>query len=153
MHETNQMIRELVKASWGDPNLPDLLLMDFGGWVDQLIEFNARLAGMDTQPNDYTLARLGCLKFPPSIAVACAESNVTTGSCKCKRNIISIDGMHWCMETMGGRIIAGFACLMQCSLLILEGNDDKHRILGTCQQRCNDEFMSLNKASSLVIPG
>ncbi|VEU41258.1 unnamed protein product [Pseudo-nitzschia multistriata] len=147
MRGTNQMIRELVEASWETSDLPDMLLMDFGAWVDQLTELNARLAGMDTQSNaNYTLERLGCAKFSPSIALSCAEA-VKPDSCKCTRNVVSRDGMHWCMETIGGRVTAGFACLIQCSLSI-EG--DKKSRFRSCQQSCNEQFMSLRKASSLL---
>ena len=160
MRKTNRMIGELVEASWGNPDLPNLLLMDFGGWTDQLMELNARLAGMNTTENNphYMLERLGCVKnFPPSIAQVCVEKNVAPDSCKCVRNVMSIDGMHWCMETLGGRIIGGISCLLQCSLLIddTDASTDKNLeakrlVLGNCQQRCNDKFMSLTKASSLA---
>lgn len=147
MHATNQMIRKLVEASWEDPDFPDLLLMDFGGWTDQLTELNARLAGMDTQSNaTYGLDRLGCAMFGPSIAMACAQT-VKPGSCRCDRNVVSLDGLHWCMETIAGRVMAGFACLLQCSLSTY---DDKKSHFGSCQQRCNEQFMSLRKASSLL---
>jgi hypothetical protein len=152
MRETNRIIRDVVEASWGNPDLPDLLLMDFGGWTDQLTELNARLAGMDTKSNaNYTLTRLGCAKFSPSVAMVCVEKEVKPKSCSCTRNVMSIDGMHWCMETLGGRIIGGMSCLLRCSLLINGTDPDtKRRVLGNCQQRCNDQFMSLREASSLV---
>lgn len=158
MRETNRVIRELVDASWGNSDIPNLLLMDFGGWVDQLTELNAQLAGMDTKLNsNYTLERLGCAKYPPTIAMSCVNNNVRPGDCKCIRNVMSIDGMHWCMETLGGRIIGGMSCLMQCSLLVNKNNstidmslEKKRHLLGNCQQHCNDQFMSLRDASSLV---
>ena len=158
MLATNQMIRDLVKDSWGISDFPDLLLMDFGGWTDQLTEMNARAAGMDTKSNaNYTLERLGCAKFPPSIAMTCVNKHVKPGSCTCTRNVISIDGMHWCMETIGGRVIGALSCLLQCSLLTNESNiagavssEKKRGILGKCQQRCNDAFMSLREASTLT---
>jgi len=158
MRATNQMIRDLVKDSWGNPDFPDLLLMDFGYWTDQLTEMNARSAGIDTKLNsNYTLERLGCAKFPPSIAMTCVEKDVKPGSCACTRNVISIDGMHWCMETVGGRVIGALSCLLQCSLSTNESNiaqvlssEKKGLILGNCQQRCNDAFMSLREASTLT---
>jgi len=171
MRATNEMIRQLVKDSWGTPDLPDLLFMDFGGWVDQLTELNAKLAGMDISSNaNYTLERLGCRKmFPPSIALSCAKA-VQPGECKCDQNVISRDGMHWCMETVGGRITGGIACLLQCFLSMPsppppsppspppnssggggdgDGEADKALHLDSCQQRCNDDFMSLRKVTSL----
>mmetsp|Transcript_24286 Transcript_24286/g.26084 ORF Transcript_24286/g.26084 Transcript_24286/m.26084 type:complete len:544 (-) Transcript_24286:3431-5062(-) len=151
LSETNLMIRDLVEASWKNKELPDLLLMDFGGWTDKLTNLNARLAGMNQTAANYTLERLGCARFPPSIAMSCVHQ-VNKGSCTCTRNMLSIDGMHWCMETLGGRIIAMFACLLQCSLLPQENNsnnDDKIKIFRGCQTSCNDQFMSLREASSL----
>ena len=173
MREKNRMIREFVEESWeektnssqgdiGDDLLPDnLLLLDFGNWTDQLTELNAKLAGMDQSPANYTLERLGGAKYPPSIAQSCANAkNIQPGvSKRCDRNMISLDGMHWCMESMGGRIAAGIACLLQCSLLWNKSSEggtaagreqDKKTLLGQCQQRCNDEFMSLKESSSLI---
>ena len=154
------MIGELVEASWGNPDLPNLLLMDFGGWTDQLMELNARLAGMNTTGNpQYMLERLGTKewKYPPSIAQICVKKNVAPGTPKCIRNMMSMDGMHWCMETLGGRIVGGISCLLQCSLLIddMDASTDKslerkRLILGNCQERCNDQFMSMREASSLA---
>ena len=51
-----------------------------------------------------------------------------------------MDGMHWCiMKETGGRLNAGLACLIQCSLII-DGRDDEKR---ACQRRCNVQYMSL----------
>ena len=47
--------------------------------------------------------------------------------------------MHWCMKETGGRLNAGLACLIQCSLII-DGRDDEKR---ACQRRCNVQYMSL----------
>lgn len=158
MRDTNRMIREVVESSWENSDLPDLLLLDFGGWTDQLIELNAQLAGMDTKSNaNYTLERLGCAGHPPSIAVVCEDKDVIPGTCSCTRNELSVDGMHWCMKRLGGRIAGGLSCLLQCSLLTngtAVATDKnpyaKRLVLGNCQQRCNDQFMSLSDASSLV---
>jgi hypothetical protein len=117
-----------------------MLLLDFGGWIDKLVDLNARQLGMiDTK--DYKLDRLGCLKYPPSVATACATLTNRT-ECTCIRNMISIDGMHWCMESLGGRITAAMACLLRCSLT------PKNQHV-QCAQRCNDEFMSLKPAIEL----
>jgi hypothetical protein len=138
LHQTNVMIRRVVD-SWSEESGPqDVLLMDFGTWADQLTEWNARVSGMDTTQSNanYTLNRLGCAgKFPPSLAMICTDI-VPPGSCACTRNMISIDGLHWCMESVGGRVIAAIACLLQCPLL--HYNDTKG-----CAQWCNERFMSL----------
>ena len=161
--EANQMIREFVKT-WDNPDIPNILLMDFGGWIDKLIDTNARLMGMDQTASNYTLERLGCFKkYPPSVAQVCSTLE-RRSECSCVRNMMSIDGMHWCMESLGGRIMAGTACLVQCSLISVEashveGEDEHQRVDAArratkkaqleCEQRCNEEFMSLKKASSL----
>jgi len=150
------MIRELVD-SWEETNIANILVMDFGSWVDQLVDVNAKLMGMDQTMNNYTLERLGCFKYPPSLAMACATLEKRT-DCTCVRNMMSIDGMHWCMETMAGRILGGTSCLLQCSLLSIEGTKTGQRdIVETrkaqkrCEQSCNDTFMSLRKAPSLSL--
>jgi hypothetical protein len=63
LHQTNAMIRRVVD-SWSEERGPQhVLLMDFGTWADQLIEWNARVSGMDTttqsNANNYMLTRLG----------------------------------------------------------------------------------------------
>jgi hypothetical protein len=166
LRETNRMIRDFVNA-WDDPTIPNILLMDFGGWIDQLIDVNARLMGMDRTASNYTLERLGCFKkYPPSVAQVCSTLDDRT-DCTCVRNMMCIDGMHWCMESLGGRIMAGTACLLRCSLVSagepdeVDSNHDQRTVHATrrktkeaqleCERRCNDEFMSLKKASSLSI--
>lgn len=150
MNNKNEMIRDLVETSWKNNSLPNLLLMDFGLFTDKLTSLNAKLAGMNHHIANYTLERLGCARFPPSIAMSCVNK-VRPGSCTCTRNMISIDGMHWCMETLGGRIIAVYACLLQCSLQYINDNNNtnKIRLFRYCQKRCNNEFMSLSDASIL----
>ena len=138
LHETNTMIRDLVENWDSGQTQIQILLMDFGNWVDQLIEKNAQLAGMDTTPRNYTLARLGCMKkYPPSLAMICTDV-VPEGSCTCKRNMISIDGLHWCMESVGGRTIASIGCLLQCPLL------SSTTRIKECEKTCNQKFMSMD---------
>ena len=44
------------------------------------------------------------------------------------------------MKETGGRLSAGLACLIQCSL-INDGRDDK--TIRACERRCNVQYMSL----------
>jgi hypothetical protein len=167
LRRTNEMIRELVH-NWNHPKLPTVLLMDFGRWTDDLIQLNAELAGMDVSAptsssnnSNYTLARLSGSKFPPSIAMACSKA-VAEGSKSCQRNMLTIDGMHWCMESIGGRVVAAIACLLQCSLLQVEPKaaapsastssseiSPRPKQLSACEDRCNQQFMSMTKAEAL----
>ncbi|KAG7339392.1 hypothetical protein IV203_006488 [Nitzschia inconspicua] len=149
-HQTNDMIRRFVKE-WNHSTVT-ILLLDFGRWVDRLVHWNAQhMLQMDVvRDANYTLQRLGCFKkFPPSLAVACATLENRT-DCTCVRNRLSIDGMHWCMESMGGRILAATACLIQCSLLSQRQYHQHHHHHQSCEQRCNDDFMSLKPASTII---
>jgi hypothetical protein len=138
LHEVNAMIRDVV-ANWSGKGVKHVLLMDFGKWADQLTELNARLAGLNQHPANYTLERLGCTKFPPSIAMICTKP-VAPKSCTCDRNMVSIDGLHWCMESIGGRATAAIACLLQCPLLL----EDDEKKIKDCEKTCNHRFMSLD---------
>jgi hypothetical protein len=65
------------------------------------------------------------------------------------------------MESLGGRIMAATACLLQCSLIVIGSSDANDIDNGNvtkmktkqaqleCEQRCNEEFMSTKKAQSL----
>jgi hypothetical protein len=143
LHQTNTMIRQFVN-NWNHPTIK-VFLLDFGRWIDQLVEWNAQNAlfmDISSANKNYTLQRLGCVKYPPSLAMACATLENRT-ECTCIRNRLSIDGMHWCMESMGGRILGGTACLIQCSLM----PQAEHR---SCEKRCNDDFMSLEPARTVI---
>ena len=99
--------------------------MDFGRLANEFSIANAVQIGIDTsmgtEDSLFALSRLGnqkngCTnkKTIPK-ALACAE-NVPDGSCTCKQNSVSFDGFHWCMETIGGKVVAALGCLMQCPL-------------------------------------
>jgi hypothetical protein len=55
--------------------------------------------------------------------------------------------MHWCMETIGGRLFAGTSCLLACAFNneTRDGstNSATTTAIRQCEQRCNDDFMSL----------
>lgn len=160
--ETNTMIRNTVH-SWSDNTtlstlIPAVLVMDFGAWTDSINHLNAQLAGYDVSSESnhrYLLERLGGNKFPPSLAMACTDK-VEPRSLGCTRNMLTIDGMHWCMESLGGRIVGGLACLLQCPLEVTKHQKDNEsgtiiaqKMLRQCEERCNGRFMSLSKASDL----
>ena len=159
------MIHDVVAESWRNSSLPNIYTLDWGPWTSSLIEMNARLNGMNTTSPEYLLPRTGCKRKHnplnnPSIASICAETNVTPGSCKqCVKNRLTMDGMHPCMESLGGRLVGGIACLLQCSLQMDEWsgdampipNQDQLLLIKQCQKRCNDQFMSLNPASTITV--
>lgn len=77
----------------------------------------------------------------------CGDINCTTQSS------ITREGTHWCMGETAGRINAGLACLVHCSLSDDGHHDDsefKFRLrnatisrLRDCEKRCNDKYMTL----------
>ena len=146
LRQVNVMIKDTINH-WSDihrerTGVNHVLLMDFGTWTDQLTEWNARMAGLNRSLANYTLQRLGCSKHPPSIAMICTHP-VPAGSCSCTRNMISIDGMHWCMESIGGRVTGAIACLLQCPLRYRHEDDKKEdATIQQCEQFCNRRFLS-----------
>ena len=137
----------------GGEGVEEVVVLKFARWTDHLMEYNARVIGLI--PSDqvvanksYTLDRLGCRrKFPLSIAQGCAEF-AKAGDCKCRRNRIAEDGIHWCLESIGGRLVAGIACLLSCfqfssTIPISRRSDGAKKNLRDCEEECNHRFMSL----------
>lgn len=63
----------------------------------------------------------------------------------CKRNLISPDGIHWCVETIGPRFTASIACLLGCVYNERPPDTSAKGIesLRECERECNNKFMSL----------
>jgi hypothetical protein len=149
LNETNTLIRNFVRT-WeksgdaGSSGVEHLLLLEFGDFVDSLMEWNARLMGFDTSIANYSMEELR--RGRQSIAQLCS-TRVPAGSSTCEGNSISLDGMHWCMETIGGRLFAGTSCLLACAFNNETGDGSTNSFTTTtirqCEQRCNDDFMSL----------
>jgi hypothetical protein len=144
LNDANAMIRKFVRdhrfhGISGTTGIKQVMFLDFARFAAELTHTNALLAGMDVSMPNYTLSRLGsCKRYPPSIAQICSHV-VPKDSCDCQMNRISFDGMHSCMDSVGGKLTAGLACLMQCPLQHKSGQD-----IDQCEANCNDEFMSLN---------
>lgn len=137
LHETNIMLKEFAQKNHSA--VENIMVLDFGQLGDALTEFNGRLLGYETNNTDYLFERLKCLKrkkIGQSIAQVCSK-RVKPGEKKCSPgNAFSIDGLHWCSETLNGRLNAGTACLIQCLY-------SDHANMRTCEKDCNDRFMSL----------
>jgi hypothetical protein len=146
LNEKNTLIRDFVqnweKSGDAGSGVEHLLLLEFGDFADSLMEWNARLMGFNTSSANYTMEALSCCPgrgFKQSIAQLCS-TRVPVGTSKCELNSISRDGTHWCMETVGGRLFAGTSCLLACVF------NNKTTTIRQCEQRCNDNFMSLKSA-------
>jgi hypothetical protein len=153
LNEKNTLIRDFVRkwemSGEAGSGVEHLLLLEFGDFVDSLMEWNARLMGFDTSVANYTMEALSCCPgrgYKQSIAQLCS-TRVPAGTSKCEGNSISADGMHWCMETIGGRLFAGTSCLLACAFnnKTRDGSTNSATTTTTrqCEQRCNDDFMSL----------
>lgn len=88
-------------------------------------------------------------KFSPSISMVCDTRQLTHDGGKCDRNILWMDGMHVCPETMTARYGASIACLLGC---VYNGESDKNDdLIRECEKECNEQFMSVMPADEAWI--
>jgi hypothetical protein len=134
-----------------DASIQRILVLDFDILTDLVNEVNAQSIGFDTRNTPVEEWMINHYMPPWSdghshhIAHTCAEM-VPDNSSSCIGNMISLDGMHICPSTFGGRITAGLACLIGCAT-----EDEKRwpltryseELLRKCERRCNERFMSL----------
>jgi len=140
-------------SSSGGSSVDAVYVLENGRLNDAMMEFNARIIGFDTKSNYTEEAKLAGTKMQQmSVAHVCAE-RVKDGSLDCKRNSITSDGQHLCMNIVGQRVNAALACIMQCAY------DNKQQGQGqgqgkntsdddngwVCATACNDRFMSLEQ--------
>ena len=104
--------------------------------------------GYDVSTNDFFFERLkgGTTSWPQSIPMVCANRPRDDLDSECRRNKISPDGIHWCVETVGPRFTASVACLLGCAHNgrppgTSGGGDGEG--LRECERECNERFMSL----------
>jgi hypothetical protein len=149
----SKVVREWEPSSeYG--NLQHVVLFDFGRYTDLIMEENAKLIGYPTQgrpQQNYTMERLdfGCFVHPPSIIQACGELAVP-GQCQCKRNMLSADGMHFCMSQVGGRMMAAWACTLSC-VYNYNGKTSKNTAnTNHCVDTCNRQFLSLSPFQDIL---
>jgi hypothetical protein len=141
-----------TRNNTGGDGVKDVMVLEFGHLVDHLMEENARLMGYDTSDQNYTMNRLSSGYMKKSVPLVCGN-HTAVGAKECKGNSFSLDGMHWCMESIGGRVFAGLACLLGCA----HNNDtptSSHETTSTedvhqCERLCNAQFMSLEPTPEL----
>jgi hypothetical protein len=141
---TNQRLQHFVD-NWevGRSGVNHMMVLEFGEFISSWMENNARLIGFDTsnRRDHYALETL-LSGFNPSVSKSIAQmcaKRVPAGSKDCERNSVSVDGMHWCMSTIGGHVVAGLACLLGCAF-----NPVEHGSLPDCAKACNERFMRLH---------
>ena len=155
--DVNRMVRD-VAATWpaaagGERRVRRVLVQEFGPFTSQVVWTNARhlgygkteevafsQKGWERNVSGAFLERLATgAAWSPSIPMVCAAPPHKGG--ECRRNRVSPDGMHWCVEYLGPRMIASLACLLGCV------HNDRPGIssgrVRDCERACNDAFMSV----------
>ena len=101
--------------------------MELKSQLEQAADFGTFLN--KTTALDDTLRTV--VKGKGKIGLVCGDKNCET------KSRITYDGMHWCMKETSGRLNAGLACLLKCSI------QDGEETLTQCERRCNSQYMSL----------
>mmetsp|Transcript_46375 Transcript_46375/g.113078 ORF Transcript_46375/g.113078 Transcript_46375/m.113078 type:complete len:470 (-) Transcript_46375:139-1548(-) len=140
LEQVNNKIRDFASntSAWNKTkNVESVAVLELGNLVEALVQDNGRRLGMNVSDVTYKNQRCCSVKgLGRSVPLLCGElagSNATS----CVPNAFSLDGMHYCFSAIGGRMVAGISCLIGCL------NDD------TCEQRCNDQFMSLQPVTNM----
>jgi hypothetical protein len=160
LNTANQRIRDLTKnyTAQQNPNRTGVTFMaeiEFGRFTDALLEWNARLLGYNTSTTTvadfdygrelkkanrtYTQHRTDCCprrRFCRSLAQTCSEPPPGNSDNR-PPNSVSLDGIHWCMHTVGGRFYGAIACSLQC----VYDRTDEDAV--QCIHACNRKFVSL----------
>eukprot|EP00581_Thalassiosira_minuscula_P011811 CAMPEP_0183722994 /NCGR_PEP_ID=MMETSP0737-20130205/14760_1 /TAXON_ID=385413 /ORGANISM="Thalassiosira miniscula, Strain CCMP1093" /LENGTH=586 /DNA_ID=CAMNT_0025953243 /DNA_START=506 /DNA_END=2263 /DNA_ORIENTATION=- len=184
----NQVIRDVAHSwnppVNGTEGIGTVLVQEFGNFTNQILWHNARHIGYNlTLPNNFATTNTNASwertgsefllhrmypdrQYAPSISMVCGQTldrwssrNATPPYGRaCLPNMISRDGMHWCVESLGPRYSASVACLLGCvynhnggtMYPTEEANDDGANVEGlgledirVCERECNEQFMSL----------
>ena len=141
--EKNQMLfdfaRNWTKAHGRDKSgIRSVYVLDSGRLNNELMEWNARLLGIDTVHNNHSGTFHFTTKNGESISQSAAQvcGKYPDDNGDCVRNSITEDGMHFCIHTLGPRYAAGVACQLQCAYPPTDSDG------WDCSQICNDRFMS-----------
>jgi hypothetical protein len=140
-HAMNNVVRSFVTKL----NASDVLMSDVETYMENVIEWNAKSLGMDTtNATSFMLEKIPLSPRKPQIALyhphvaqVCAEP-VRRRPIGCRSNMLSNDGIHPCMESLGARIFANWACLIQCAY----GTTQNIR---QCESGCNNQYFRLDK--------
>jgi len=149
----NQLIHE-VANEWqppkdGQDGVQYVLVQEFSDFTSKILHENGKHIGYNTTSNNFFFERLvgGSTSWPQSIPMVCANKPKDNLDSECKRNKISPDGIHWCVETLGPRFTASIACLLGCvyNERPPESSPEGLTSVRKCEKDCNDQFMSLKR--------
>ena len=149
LRKMNRDVRRFVKDYNSDRHhrkpgqIRYVLVADVERYADELFRYNAMELGYNSSDDHQIVAdKLNGHLQPPhapwKISMCCAE-RVKPGAPNCIRNNLFNDGLHLCMDTVGFRIEAVLACLIDCAY----NSSEDETTLRHCERACNDRFMSL----------
>ena len=157
MHKKNEMVRRFVQMyPHSSAKLPDttVLYWDLAKLNNALVQDNARQLRYHVEDDehdfDFSLETLrprikrGRTKptHTRSIGHVCAPPRVPANATQCVNfNKITYDGQHLCLSTIGGRAMAGLACVIRCAYSM----DQNTPLMHACQDACNEQYMSLEE--------
>lgn len=157
--KVNELVHEVARE-WkppkeGQDGVQYVLVQEFSNFTQQILYENGKHIGYDISSNDFFFERLkeGKTSWPQSIPMVCANKPKDNLDSECKRNKISADGIHWCVETFGPRFTASISCLLGC---VYNGRPPESSPEGLasvreCEQECNNQFMSLKRVDEQLI--
>eukprot|EP00581_Thalassiosira_minuscula_P014380 CAMPEP_0183729158 /NCGR_PEP_ID=MMETSP0737-20130205/29832_1 /TAXON_ID=385413 /ORGANISM="Thalassiosira miniscula, Strain CCMP1093" /LENGTH=398 /DNA_ID=CAMNT_0025961283 /DNA_START=213 /DNA_END=1407 /DNA_ORIENTATION=+ len=143
----HDVAREWKPPSDGEDGVKWVMVQEFSNFTSSMLYENGKHIGYDTSSNDFFFERLvnGETSWAQSIPMVCSNIPKNNENSECKRNKISPDGIHWCVETIGPRFTASISCLMGCVFnerppdTTPEGTES----LRKCEKECNERFMTL----------
>jgi len=127
-----------------------IMVQEWSRFTSQIIRENGLSMGYNISSNDFYFERLvgGETSWAQSVPMVCANKPKDNLHSECKRNKISPDGIHWCVETLGPRFTASIACLLGCAYNERPPDRATQRgvsSLRKCEHECNEQFMSLTR--------
>jgi hypothetical protein len=192
---TRQMFRDFAEGwkpqrQGSENGLQRVLVLELGDLVDDLLDWNARIMDSDASlpcqdwmlchtpavPGSSQVAapkqlprRLGLERQsrsePDYSSHKIAQASVPDSARPCPRDMMTYDGTHLSMSTLGGRIVAGMACLTDCAMAADEAHGARRDVdppklrdaadrngaslnseglwIRQCEARCNRQFMSV----------
>jgi hypothetical protein len=168
-------MNNLVRSFVTNLNASDVLLSDVATYMENVMEWNAKQLGIiprnTTTPtatttttqtstnSSYVLDRLAvppphlgmsAPRFRAHVAQICSEPPPPSQNYTCRFNMLSNDGMHPCMESLGPRMFANTACLIQCAYndtreTSSTGSNSSPVDIRECERGCNERFFRLDQ--------
>jgi len=152
LQNDNNAVRNFVNGLPADQE--SVMLMDWEKLTNEIVIANGEvmsvpahkaLSHITTGENATDGYRKKQLWFPHLTAMSCSgtvqPSENSVGTCPSNlRGLVSIDGMHWCQETVGPRTAGMAICLITC-VVEKEQSSLSYR---QCGEKCDSMFMNMS---------